>query len=50
MDEQSKRALVIVLILAGAAVGLFFIFKFWWTFLVAAVSFLAGYFMGKSKK
>lgn len=50
MDKKTKSILVIIVVILLAAVALYWIFKFWWTFIVAALAFGIGYFVGRANK
>ena len=50
MDKKSKNVLVLVVIVILGAIALNLIFKFWWTFIVAALAFGMGYMLGRDSK
>lgn len=47
MDKKSKNVLIVIGVIIASAVALNLIFKFWWTFIVAALCFGIGYLVGK---
>lgn len=50
MDQKTKSIILIIVALLIAAIALYWIFTFWWTFVVAALAFGIGYFIGKYGK
>lgn len=48
MDKTTKNIIYLALAIVLGAIALQFIFRFWWTILVAIVAFVIGYFVGKN--
>jgi hypothetical protein len=50
MDQQTKNVLMIVGGVVVLAVVLKLVFSYWWTFIVGALAFGAGYAVGRRKE